>query len=367
MVSINSEHDEYTSGFMSDHSTLFLIVSNIMLIFLAIFENWDIITIMFIFWSQSVIIGIFTFFKILDLKNFTVDGFYINNRQAKPTMTTKRGAAFFFLFHYGFFHFVYLIFILGGPFFSKSSSTVFTESTILIAVSIFFANHLYSFIYNREKNANKKQNIGKVMFFPYMRIIPMHLTIIFGSFFLISGFPQFSLILFLLLKTGVDVAMHLIEHKQSLSEKLIISLQKAEYGPGEEIRGRIDFKTNRPVKASSFEVAFVAEKIVTTPSSNGPRRQKYDIYSKEKKLGGTKEYNSESHSFAFQIPIDIFNKLETWKDKKYYEKSMEVMNKIGVDMSRFATFEQHNIFYIKTRLKIPLGIDIKNQVELKIK
>ncbi len=363
MLDGNPEYEG--SGFISDHSTLFLIFSNIIMIFLALFENWDLITIMFIFWCQSVIIGIFTFFKILDLKNFTTDGFYINNKQAKPTKSTKTGTAFFFLFHYGFFHFVYLIFILANPFFNKSSTTIFTEFTILIAVSIFFANHFYSFIYNREKNANKKQNIGKVMFFPYMRIIPMHLTIIFGSFFLMQGLPQLSLILFLLLKTGADVGMHLIEHKQDLSEKLTISLKKSEYRPGEEIIGKIDFKTKKSIRAKSFKLVFVAEKIIITPSNDGPRRQKYEVYSKEKNLGGEKEYASESHSFIFHIPEDIFNKIENWKDKKYYEKSKAIIEKLG--LQNFASFEEYEKFYIKARFDIPLGIDIKNQVEFKIK
>ena len=365
MVSVTPQYEGYGSGFISDNSTLFLISSNILMIFLAIFENWDLITIMFIFWCQSVIIGIFTFFKILDLKNFSTDGFYINNRPAKPTRSTKIGTAFFFLFHYGFFHFGYLMFIIANPFFNKNSTTVFTGFTIILAVSIFFVNHLYSFIYNRQKSSNKKQNIGKIMFFPYIRIIPMHLTIIFGSFFLMKGIPQFSLILFLLLKTVADVSMNIIEHRDKISERLKISLQKTEYSPGEEVSGIINFNTNRSVKAKSFKITFVVEKSIITPSNDWPSTRKYEAYSKEKILGGEKEYNSETHSFTFHIPIDIFSKLENWKDKKYYEKSKEIIEKLG--LQNFARFQEYNNFYIKARLNVPLGIDIKNEVEFKIK
>jgi hypothetical protein len=45
------------------------------------------------------------------------------------------------------------------------------------------------------------------MFYPYLRIIPMHFTIIFGSML-----PQGMLPLFVLLKTGADAGMHLVEH-----------------------------------------------------------------------------------------------------------------------------------------------------------
>lgn len=44
------------------------------------------------------------------------------------------------------------------------------------------------------------------MFYPYARIIPMHLTIIFGPAF------NLSLPLFLLLKTIADVIMHSVEY-----------------------------------------------------------------------------------------------------------------------------------------------------------
>jgi hypothetical protein len=44
------------------------------------------------------------------------------------------------------------------------------------------------------------------MFYPYARIIPMHLTISFGS---LSGD---ALPLFLVLKTFADATMHIVEH-----------------------------------------------------------------------------------------------------------------------------------------------------------
>jgi hypothetical protein len=62
------------------------------------------------------------------------------------------------------------------------------------------------------------------MFAPYVRIIPMHLTIILGGFVGIIG-SAFSinadfvvLSLFILIKTGVDVITHSIEFDQWKSE-----------------------------------------------------------------------------------------------------------------------------------------------------
>lgn len=49
------------------------------------------------------------------------------------------------------------------------------------------------------------------MFTPYLRIVPMHLTIIFGGLFVHTGA---GLLLFGTLKTAADVAIHVVEHMQ---------------------------------------------------------------------------------------------------------------------------------------------------------
>jgi len=180
-------------------SGFLLILTNIFVIFLAIYEKWDLSTLLWIYWFQSIIIGLFTFIKILNLKNFTTENFYINHRAVEPTKQTKNFTAFFFLIHYGAFHLGYLTFLL------KETSFNFSF-VILLGIVSFASNHLYSFIKNFKQDTEKKQNIGKVMFFPYARIIPMHIIIVSGLFF------QEGLIIFLVLKSIADLIMHQIEH-----------------------------------------------------------------------------------------------------------------------------------------------------------
>jgi len=64
---------------------------------------------------------------------------------------------------------------------------------------------------------NRVPNIGTMMFFPYLRIIPMHLTIIFGSDY--AKGSSGALILFLVLKTIADLIMHMIEHAKARQKK----------------------------------------------------------------------------------------------------------------------------------------------------
>jgi len=54
------------------------------------------------------------------------------------------------------------------------------------------------------------------MFFPYARIIPMNLVILLGG--PIAADDPVALVLLLMLKTGADVAMHVIEHVMASSD-----------------------------------------------------------------------------------------------------------------------------------------------------
>jgi uncharacterized membrane protein len=199
--------EQFKRNPFSDTSLWFLLFSNIVTIFFVIIENWNLSTIILIYWFQSIIIGFFNFIRILQLKEFSTEGLRINDSPAQPTQRTKISIAFFFLFHYGFFHIISLIFLLIGPFpIVHGNRLDHIESKYILLISlIFFINHLFSYLYNRPKDT-KKQNIGLLMFYPYLRIIPMDLTIILGSSF--GG----VLPLFLVLKTFADGIMHVVEH-----------------------------------------------------------------------------------------------------------------------------------------------------------
>lgn len=191
-----------------DPSLWLLLAINVGMAYYAIVENWNLIAIMAVYWMQSVTIGIFNFIRILELEEFSTKGFKINERRPKATKGTKFFTAFFFLAHYGGFHLVYLIFIFASTFSSnmmKAGGGIVWSHVILAGV-FFFANHLFSYLYNRRRDSGK-QNIGIVMMYPYARILPMHFTIILGSFAGAVGLP-----LFLGLKTVADVIMHYFEH-----------------------------------------------------------------------------------------------------------------------------------------------------------
>ncbi len=189
--------------FYQDTSLWILILTNSATIYFALSKNWSLLTIMIVYWVQSVIIGSFNFSRILSLKEFSTENFYINDKQVPPTEKTKRSTAYFFAFHYGFFHAIYASFL----FINAENVNIFY---VLSGGLLFFVDHFFSFRYNRKRDEKKKRNIGTLMFFPYARIIPMHLIIVFYGAFLSGKGP---LIAFLGLKTVADAIMHIIEHE----------------------------------------------------------------------------------------------------------------------------------------------------------
>src|SRR5260221_5455671 len=97
----------------SDSSVWSLVAANAIALVLALTLHWSLISLLALYWAQSVIIGIANFFRILSLDHFSTANFTINDRPVEPTPQLKRQTARFFALHYGIFHVVYLAFIIG--------------------------------------------------------------------------------------------------------------------------------------------------------------------------------------------------------------------------------------------------------------
>jgi len=222
---------------MPDRSTQLLIAVNLINILMAIIFNWSIFDVMLVYWFQSVSIGIFTFYKLYsypiekinkemdDGKTLEVNDLAVTNPRA-----AKIFIAGFFALHYGFFHLVYIIFIVG-----LSTSEGYPLDLIggLVGALLFFANHYYSYLIYKDDDNNltdtgikntqssAELSIADLFSKPYTRIIPIHLTIMAGGVIshLITGGPFqniFILIFFMGLKTFMDVIAHKKKHKQIL-------------------------------------------------------------------------------------------------------------------------------------------------------
>ncbi|MBP6687496.1 MAG: hypothetical protein KA160_06525 [Lacibacter sp.] len=182
---------------IKDPGFWFLLLLNGYLIYYYWQQPGEFNTIVWIYWLQSVLIGLFNFFELMAVKNPEETSMTINT---EPVSKSSMGcAAWFFLFHFGFFHFVYAIFLLVG------NSSGVNGKLLLITAGIFLAESTIQFIRKRISVQTEKVNVGKMFFTPYLRILPMHLMILAPAFLGIS-----ASIVFLLLKTLADVGMYLL-------------------------------------------------------------------------------------------------------------------------------------------------------------
>jgi len=91
-------------------------------------------------------------------------------------------------------------------FFQETMPLTMEDLTYLgIAIGGFFVNHLFSFVKNFKRDKKRGVNFME----PYARILPMHLTIIFGGML-----PSHVLLvaLFIGLKTYFDMKGHWFVH-----------------------------------------------------------------------------------------------------------------------------------------------------------
>ena len=191
---------------LSDSSVWGLLIANLTTIIVAVKQDWSLVQVMWVYWCQSVIIGLFNFWRMMSLERFSTRGISSSSGPVPPTREARREMAWFFLAHYGIFHFVYLVFLLIALF--RAKLVVFAPEPLLL-VLLFLINHAWSFFRNRGREADSVPNIGTLMLLPYARVIPMHLTLVFGGLFIAN---KYWLVFFLLLKTLADLIAHVAEH-----------------------------------------------------------------------------------------------------------------------------------------------------------
>jgi Family of unknown function (DUF6498) len=158
-------------------------------------------TVVWIYWFQSITIGLFNFIELLTVKNFDAGSFKLNDQ---PVTASNQGcAAWFFLVHYGFFHLGYAIFLLIQIGVSKVDKTI-----LLVGVAVFFLEAILNFIRQKQMERKVQINVGVMFMLPYLRVIPMHLMILLPAF--LGWKPS---LIFLLLKMGADILSFLFYHK----------------------------------------------------------------------------------------------------------------------------------------------------------
>lgn len=156
-------------------------------------------TLIWIYWCQSVMLGLFNALDMLTSPKQKTP-VTINDKPLDDNFPVQRAGALFFLFHYGFFHVGYMIFI-----FTMKRTGPFDIELFKGCLIAFLIGQIITFIQHKINQKKNPISIGKMFFTPYIRIIPMHLTILIPNFLPVSNMG-----VFVILKTFSDVVMYLV-------------------------------------------------------------------------------------------------------------------------------------------------------------
>lgn len=191
----------------STDATPGLLIANAVTLVLALALHWSVASLLWPFWLQSVIIGWYARQRMLALTSFSTEGFTSNDQPVPENEEGKRSTANFFVLHYGIFHLAYLVFL-----FDQAPPARLLDLVLLAACG-------YSFVYAQRKtfaeqvaaDAQGRPNLGKLMFLPYLRVLPIHLSIVFGA----ASTGAWGLFVFVPLKTIADLLLDRVDRNMA--------------------------------------------------------------------------------------------------------------------------------------------------------
>ncbi len=196
-------------------SVVALLLANLAPLFCVVVLDWEVFPLVFLFWSENLIVGVFNALKMLVVVPVQRTG-----QWAKLFMIP------FFCVHYGMFTFVHGIFVvvlfggrmgadLGfpGP---RMLWERMGEHQVFWPILFLLVSHGVSFVTNFLGNGEyRRTDLAQLMAQPYGRIVVLHLAILGGGFLLLAlRSPALGLLLLVVLKTALDLRAHLQERRK---------------------------------------------------------------------------------------------------------------------------------------------------------
>ncbi len=204
-----------------------LITVNLIPLIGVLFNDWDAGLILLLYWSENLVLGGYNALKIL-----------LRPAEHPIVFAGRLLPAAFFCFHYGAFCGVHGLFLLSfidpsGPDVMSSNDwpflLVFMEILVetikavwLTRFDVLFwpllalvVSHGISFIQNYLRGGEfRTATTEQLMHQPYSRIVLLHVVIIAGGFAVLTlGSPVPVLVLLVIGKIGLDISLHIREHR----------------------------------------------------------------------------------------------------------------------------------------------------------
>jgi hypothetical protein len=180
-----------------------LLLSNAATLGAALLLHWDLGWLLWPYWIQSVIIGWYARRRMLGLARFSTEGFTSNGRRVTEDDAGKRATATFFVLHFGCFHLAYLAFLC-----KEHPVADLRAALVLLACGVSFVlSQRATYAIQHAADLRGRPNLGTLMFMPYLRVVPMHLTILAG----VNADGSVALWVFCALKTVSDLLLDRID------------------------------------------------------------------------------------------------------------------------------------------------------------
>ena len=214
--------EEAYNGLRRRASLIVLLLVNLLPLVGVLWLGWDVAGLLVLYWSENLILGFYTILKML--------------------CKSPRGGlplSLFFCLHYGGFCAAHGMFILSilldvdvdpQPEDPWPLILVFPQWLInvveqvmahapvawLLPFAALFLSHGVSFVFNFLLGGEREEvRLSQLMAAPYSRIFLLHVAIIFGGIATVAlGQPMAMLVILVLLKSALDIKLHLRAHER---------------------------------------------------------------------------------------------------------------------------------------------------------
>lgn len=182
-------------------SALGLVVANVVPLVGVLWFGWSLVGVMLLYWAENGVVGAFALLRILGA------------REGGAGQKLFMGP--FFVVHYGGFwlgHGLFVVSMFGGDASLADSATM---RGIVEGLAALVVSHGASFVVHYVWGGEwKAADAHTEMFKPYGRVVLLHIVILAGGFGVAAtGSGVAALALLVVLKTAVDLGVHVLGHR----------------------------------------------------------------------------------------------------------------------------------------------------------
>jgi hypothetical protein len=137
--------------------------------------------------------------------------------------------------------------------------------------------------------------------------------------------------------------------------KIEVFLEKYNFSPGENIKGRISLKLKKPIRAKALKVGLVGEKKTTQYGASSTSQRKTHFYNFEMPLDGEREYLEGDYNFEIKIPANVLQ-AQPGGAVGDIVKGIQLLSGKDIKIS----------WHVIAKLDIPSGLDVSKKVQVNI-